>query len=304
MLDATNTSETTLETIRGVSPEEHRRMTAWLEGHIEGSKKKPVAEVVTMTPLLAQLLLTRNHENRPISRRNSDDLAADIANKRWEFNGESIVVSKSGKLLDGQHRCQQVVATGKPIETVVVFGPRDQARFTIDTGKSKTVSNFLSMKGKSYTHALGPAINYILQWREHGEIYRPTGAKSSSLLPTKAQIIAAADELAGIDASIEVTAGSMKTVKSHAVLAFCHFVFSRRLNRTTADEFMLKLIEGDGLRKGSPIHYCRNRLLNMGGEVRANARAELIFKSWNAWRIGNDMDGCRLSGGKLPKVER
>lgn len=304
MLDTTGNTEV-FETIRGVTPDEHKRAASWIEDHVDASKKKPSAEVVTLTPLLARLLLTRNTDNRPISRRNAEDLAADIANKRWEFNGESIVVSKNGKLLDGQHRCEQVVNTGKAIETVIVFGPRDQARFTIDTGKSKTVSNFLSMKGKLYTAALGPAINYALQWREHGRIVTGGGAGRGVQPPTKAQIIAAADELSGIDASVEVTSSSMKTVKSHAVLAFCHFAFSRRANRTLADEFMTKLIDGDGLRKGDPILYCRNRLIGMGRGVRADIRSELIFKCWNAWRNGQQVDHLKLSGaGKLPKVER
>lgn len=303
MLDKTTEKSTENQTILGVSYAEYHRTKAWLDERIEASKKKPSAEVVTLIPLLAKLLMPRNKNNRPVSKRNGSDIASDIANKRWMFNGESIVVSKAGNLLDGQHRCEQVIATNQPIETVIVFGPADEARFTIDTGKSKTVSNFLSMKGKLYAHALGPAINYILQYRQHGEILL-VGSNNVSKLPTKTQIIEAADELAGIDLSVEATAGSMKTIRSHSVLSFCHFVFTKRAGRAAADEFITKLIAGEGLRTGSPILYCRNRLYKMGRGVRANEKAELIFKCWNSWRRGESAGNYRLNSGALPKLER
>lgn len=302
MLDATSEITASNDTVFGAHKEEYRRMKAWLDGRIEASKSKPSAEVVTVTPLLARLLLGQNTGNRPISARNAADLASDIANKRFEFNGESIVVAKTGLLIDGQHRCLQVASTGKSIESVIVFGPREQARFTIDTGKSKTVSNFLAMKGKNYTHALGPAVNYLLQWRQHNEIF-VSGARGLQRA-TKIEILDAAEEIVGIEQSVEFTSGSMKTVKSHSVLAACHNTFWKRSSRAAADEFMLKLIEGDGLRKGDPILYCRNRLLAMGSGTRANARAELIIKCWNAWRTGAHLDHYRIVGGKLPKVER
>lgn len=288
--------------VLGASKEEYRRMKAWLDDRVEASKKKPSAEVVTVTPLLARLLLASNAGNRPISLRNANDLAADIANRRWEFNGESIVVAKSGVLIDGQHRCLQVVATNRSIESVIAFGPREQARFTIDTGKSKTVANFLAMKGKKYTHALGPAVSHYLLWQEHGLIPH-TGANAKQR-PTKAQVLAAADELHGFEGSIEATAECMKTIRGHAILAFCHFVFWKKAGKTTADEFMRKLIGGENLKRGDPIYYCRNRLLGMGRGSYTNARAEVIFKCWNAWRTGAGIDHIKISNGKLPKVEK
>lgn len=283
--------------------EERERMVEWLEQRIAASKKKPSAEVVTLTPVLAQLLLEEGHNpvNRPFSQRNSADIGADIANGRFEFNGESIVISNTGILLDGQHRCAQVVATGRSIETVMVFGPKEAARFTIDIGKSKTVSNFLAMKGRHYTGVLGAAVNYHLQWRKNGALLYGGGKN----YPTKSEILAAADELRGMDTSVEFTAPTMKSpVRSHAVLAFCHFVFWKKSGREAADHFILRLIEGDGLKRTDPILYCRNRLVKCGRSEPAGERAELIFKCWNAHRLGHSIDHVKLTGGALPKVER
>lgn len=120
-----------------IDPRVQERLRVWLDDHIAASKRKPNAEVVTLVPALAALLLERNPVNRPISKSNASELRQDVASDRFMFNGESIVVSDTGVLLDGQHRCKIVVDTGIPIETVIAFGPKEAARFTIDTGKVK-----------------------------------------------------------------------------------------------------------------------------------------------------------------------
>lgn len=290
---------TTAPVLTKAQTEERRRLNEWLDERILASKKEPSAEVVNLVPGLAQLLLEHNSVNRPLAVQNCRDLGSDIAGGRFEFNGESIVVSRTGVLLDGQHRCQQVVATGKPIKTVIVFGPKDEARFTIDIGKPKSVSNFLVMKGKHYSHVLAAVANFSLQWRNNGYISHGSAASR----PTKAEILAAAEETRGLDTSIEFTAPCMKTVRAHAVLAFCHHVFWKKAGREAADHFILRLIEGDGLKKGDPILYCRNRLLGMGREAFANARVELVFKCWNAHRRGHGIDHLKLGAASLPKVE-
>jgi hypothetical protein len=276
------------------------RMRVWLEERIARGKKNPIAEVVTLTPVLASLLLDRNSANRPISKTGKNEIKQDIANGRFVFNGESIIVSDTGILNDGQHRCINVLETGIPIQTVIVFGPKEETRFSVDSGKSKTVSNYLAMKGRKYTHILGAAVSFIVQWKSKG--YLNHGNEYTR--PSKQAILEASDQLRGIDGSVEFTAPAMKSVGSHAVLAFCHYAFWKASSRENADHFMTKLMEGDGLRKGDPILYCRNRLLGMGREAHAGVRAELVFKCWNAWRSGHTIDHFKMSGGKLPKLER
>lgn len=281
------------------SPAEINRMKIWLDERIAKGRKSPFAEVINLTPCLAALLLERNPVNRPISKVGKGEIRQDIANGRYIFNGESIIVSDTGVLNDGQHRCLNVVETGIPIQTVIVFGPKEESRFTVDTGKSKTVSNFLAMKGRKYTHILGAATGYILHWKQYGHVQI-----DGALRPSKQAILEACDAIKGIDTSVEFTAVGMKTVRSHAVLAFCHHAFWKASSRENADHFMTKLIEGDGLKKGDPILYCRNRLLGLGRGARAGTRAELVFKCWNAHRGGHSIDHFKMSGGKLPKIER
>jgi hypothetical protein len=278
---------------------DYLRTKEWLEDKIAQGKKKRFAEVVALTPLLAKLLLARNPSNRPISKLNALNLQRDIADEKFVFNGQSIVVSNTGILNDGQHRCEAVAQSGRTIETVMVFGADEEARFFTDLGKPKSAGNLLHMKGRKYASVLAASVSFYVQLQKFGTLYN-----SGTQTPSKATIIKAVEEMKGIEKSVEFTVDSVKTVRRHAVLAFCHFVFKRRADVETADEFILRLIDGDGLRRGSPIHYCRNRLLSMGRGYTARDCVEIIFKCWNAWRANATIDHLKLSGGRLPKLER
>lgn len=282
------------------SPTEVARMRIWLDDHIARGKKKTFPEVVTLTPVLASLLLEHNPVNRPISKRNKQVLKVDIANGKFALNGESIIVSDTGTLNNGQHRCEVVVETGIPIETIMVFGPKEETRFTIDTGKIKTPSNMLAMKGRKYTSVLASVANYVLQYKRSGSL-----ATSGAERGTTQEILEAADRYKGIDISVEFLSPTNAGIGSHAVLSFCHYVFWKASSRESADYFMTKLMDGDGLKKGDPILYCRNRLLGIARRDYALARAILVFKCWNAYRAEHAITSyVATSGTKLPKLER
>lgn len=281
-----------------VDPRVQERLRVWLDERIAAGKKKPIAEVVTLVPALAALLLERNPVNRPIGQHNLGHLKADVANGRFAFNGESIVVADTGNLIDGQHRCESVIETGIPIETVIVFGPKESARYTIDIGKPKTAANFLAMKGWSDNNNLAAAIGLLLQYRTHGQL----GSNYSR--PTKSEVVNAIDQFKGLQESVDFVAGAtVRKLGSRSCLAFCHFTFWKKTTRAEADEFMSSVIEGDGLRKGSPVYYCRERLRQMERGTRAETRAEIVFKCWNAWRRGESVNHLKLTG-ILPKVDR
>jgi hypothetical protein len=278
------------------TPTEIKRMEAWLDERIAKGKKEPHAEVVTLTPVLASLLLQRNINNRNIRRMNSEFIRNDIISDRWQFNGESIVISDTGILLDGQHRCDAVVQTGKSIRVSLVFGAEEEARFTIDIGSPKSAANFLHMKGFTDTNNMAAAIGLIVQYQKNGNV------SYGYVRPTKTEIINAVEELKGLQGSIDIVSGA-KVVGSRSCLAFCHYIFKKKAGVVAADEFIKKIVDGDGLRKGDPIYHCRERLIAMKGNTRVGDRAGIIFKAWNHWRLGESVTKIIIPA-KLPKLER
>jgi len=278
------------------SPAEIKRMEAWLDERVAKGKKTPFSEVVTLTPVLASLLLGRNTNNRNIMRMNGEAIRNDILAGRWMFNGESIVISDTGILLDGQHRCDAVTQTGMSIPVSLVFGAEEEARFTIDIGSPKSAANFLHMKGYKDCNNMAAAIALVIQYQKSGDI--PKGYSR----PTKTEIVQSVGELKGIQASIDFVSGA-RILGSRSTLAFCHYIFKKRSGAVVADDFMGRLIDGSGLRKGDPIYHCRERLIAMKGNSYVGDRARVIFRTWNHWRQGDTITKV-IAPSKLPKLER
>lgn len=300
MFDITDNNGNAENTKPIATPTELARMKVWLEEKVaRGKKDKGHAEFVTLTPALAHLLLQANVSNRKISQANSEAIRADILAGRWIFNGESISVSDTGRLLDGQHRCEAVIQTRVNIPVTISFGAPDEARFTIDIGKPKSAANFLHMKGYTDCNNLAATIALVLEYNNKDQ-----NLTLSRKAVSKTAVVTSVDELKGIQASVLISSGATKRgLGSRSTIAFCHYIFKKRAGVVAADEFISKLIDGDGLRKDSPIFHCRNRLLDLRGSTQAAMRAGIIFRAWNHWRNGESISKL-VAPKQLPKVER
>ncbi len=113
---------------------------------IESNIETGVAEI---TPELAREILEKyNKGNRPLKKDHVKKLASSLKNNEWMLNGEAIAFSKSGDLLDGQHRLTACVSSGKAFKTIVIKGIEgDDAFGTLDIGKSRTVTDLMSLQG-------------------------------------------------------------------------------------------------------------------------------------------------------------
>lgn len=103
--------------------------------------------IETITPAMASRMLEVNTSNRPIDRLALELYTHEMKSGRWENDGSPIRFSKSGILLDGQHRLHAVCKSGKSIEAIVIRGLDDEAFKTMDTGKKRGTSDALGIKG-------------------------------------------------------------------------------------------------------------------------------------------------------------
>lgn len=277
---------------------ETKRLRAWLAERI--NLGEPVSEVVTLTPALARLLLERNKENRPVSKTNLDRLKSDLNGGRYVFNGEAIIISSSGDLNDGQHRCMAVRETGKSLRTVMVFGPSRETRMTLDQGAQRSAGHYLGMAGFTSTNHLAGAANLVWQHRTYNRVSRnireyPTKTQLTEVVTTYRDIV---------DSLTFVSRAGSYVLGGRGFLAFCHWAMARANSRELADDFFEKLFSGAGLGVGSPILYCRNRLVELKGNPNIHHKAELMFRAWNAWRRGEPVKFIRITGTHFPDLER
>lgn len=83
---------------------------------------------ILLTPELARLLLERRVEGmqRPVIAAHVAFLTHAIKTEAWQpYNGDTICLSVSGKLIDGQHRCLAVLESEIAVETDIALAVPD-----------------------------------------------------------------------------------------------------------------------------------------------------------------------------------
>ncbi len=108
-------------------------------------------EIITQD--VAKEILNRNHENqRTIIPNRLKNLKRELLEGRWIFNGETIKITTTGKLIDGQYRLMAVAQTGVEIDTLVVRGiieTTEEGMSTMSTidSTSRTAKEALEIAG-------------------------------------------------------------------------------------------------------------------------------------------------------------
>ena len=119
---------------------------------------------VMMDPVQARRLLESNTHNRPLNRRVLDLYTRIMSDGGWTLNGETIKISPTGRLLDGQHRLAAICKSGVNVPLTIAQGVPESAMVTVDEGKPRTGADALVLAGATNTHRMAAAISMIIRW--------------------------------------------------------------------------------------------------------------------------------------------
>lgn len=247
--------------------------------------------IETITPDEAAKMLARNDANRPCDKRRAARIAGDIMRGDWKVNGDAIRISKTGRLLDGQHRLNAVIIANTPVQTFVVRGLEDSVFGTIDTNqKSRTAADVLAIRGyRGYTHlaAMARAVH----------IFNVSGkpiSGNTDHVPTVSQIEAIVQQSPGLQqAAIDVFRMRWcRQFMSTTLAGFCLYKF-RKDDERLANEFFNCVETGANLSAGSPIILLRNRLIsaktNRQETISRLYMYALTFKAYKLFRDGAEV---------------
>jgi hypothetical protein len=191
-----------------------------------------------------------------------------------------------------------VVAAKMPIKAILVIGPDRETRTTLDQGKNRLISDYLTMDGHAGAPILASAAYIAWQVEKYGFTTR-----SKDMRPTKAELMAFIASNGALERHVQrIPQYGVRKIGGRPVLAFCRWHFTKWSNPADAEDFIEALISGSNLERGDPILYVRNRLMEKSGLTVAE-RTELIIRGWNAHRRGERVSRIPILGGKLPDVE-
>src|ERR1700712_1414339 len=108
----------------------------------------PVVEVLDVSPSMAEEWLAKTPANRNIRRSAVDAYARDMLAGHWVLNGETVKISTTGHLLDGQHRLNAVVAAAVTVPMIVVSNIPAEVMATVDAGVKRTYADALRLQGE------------------------------------------------------------------------------------------------------------------------------------------------------------
>lgn len=124
---------------------------------------------INITPEVAGDMLANNYENnRRINPRAVRAIAADMRDGRFvSQNGQTIIVTKSGKLIDGQHRLSAIRDSGVSLTFLVAIVDDDEERvfYSIDCGKPRALNQFIKGANKTNVAALA-RVAYAIEYGE------------------------------------------------------------------------------------------------------------------------------------------
>lgn len=126
-----------------------------------------ISRVETITPVLAEEYLRHNTKNRQLRKNLVSFYAEQMRKGQWMLNGESIVFSEDGTLVDGQHRLAAVVEANLNVEMLVVKNVSPDSFATIDSGATRKIADTFYVKGiPNATHVASIIGKYLKLRRE------------------------------------------------------------------------------------------------------------------------------------------
>jgi len=251
---------------------------------------KITSKIVKVTPDIARNYLTNNDGNRNIIEAKVMSFTAQMTTGDWKLNGENIIIGKSGRMLNGQHRMLAVIESGKTIPMSFIFGIDESTFDTIDTGTARTAATALNMYGLTphFASMVASQIRTDMTIKHLGSLMQSRNVQShitpSAILTefeNDEDYRLAAEFVNGYPIKIRPIAGGQ--------LAFLAYRFFK-IDKAFSEEWLDGLITGSNLDASDYRLWIRNRLWRNTNSVRklkVNDKNFLIIKAWN-WARNNN----------------
>jgi len=240
---------------------------------------------VLVTPSYAKELLERNTNNRRVNDVTLNRYYRDIIENKWkEDTGECIKISKSKRILDGQHRLMAIVKANKSIYLHIIEDLDDSVFDVIDTGKSRSSTDTFKVKGVKNDNIIPSTITKYIAF-----------TKGKSKLDSRSELMSNSDILKIYENRENfwqlVAKKSMNWYGQFAKILTpsqfgALFAFFHDVSSKDAENFMNQLATGNDVTNIS-ISLLRTKLMNDKVSMKKmpqELRLALIIKSWNFYR--------------------
>lgn len=253
---------------------------AWLARKLEQGRKKRFPEDIDITPDIALAMLEKNEKNRFLRPAKVAQFKKMLLKGRFPWTHQGIAFDFEGRLFDGQHRLEAVVASGKTANMHVLFGCDPDTFQYVDYGTSRTAADLMYIAGDKYASLRAAVVKkeYIFE----------TGSKESQ--PPQGTL--EYSKTFPQDILDEACKWGMKGAKitSQRAVAGAYFrIATHTKHPDLLEEFWHKFVTGEELKSKDPILQVRELLFQKptfdarsGGDI-ATKEVAAIIQAWNRW---------------------
>jgi len=247
-------------------------------------------KTISLTPELAQELLTQNKSNRPVRPRRVDELVKIIEQGKWKHTHQGIAIDSNGILQDGQHRLLAVVKSGITITIELSTDCYPDSFDSIDTGSVRSRTDALTLVGIPLvvSRIVAATIPWVYSYGEGRAL-----SNKSPFSISNSESLDFIDKNPVVIKSGEFTASmpSKGKLLQSSITSFLHFEISKR--NSNAEEFLKELLV-DGCTTNPMILEMRRLLLTHVTGVRKLPesvickRCIVAYNRWNGSKEFSD----------------
>jgi hypothetical protein len=263
-----------------------------------------------ITPTRAKELLDTNHENnRKIKPAVVQSYKRQMEKGLWRTNtGEGIKIALTGKLINGQHRLEAIIAYGKPVEMLVFRGIPEESMTCIDDGVKRSLTDAMMINGKAVPNqsSINGALSCLITLYNCSELDRHYSAMTGARRNSTSELLQFYDALPGFTEVAAQFFTKFKYTKVGRVLPLGIALSMYYLFKDLDEELVFSIFKSfesgipmDDLREASPIYHACER-------SRRARELKIRVQPWDhiqtfLWVLEKSMGKKKANG--LPKFE-
>jgi hypothetical protein len=266
---------------------------------------------VEMTPTLATKLLEGNTNNRRLNPRHVKSLAAAFADGEYLFDGTPVRLSKTGEVLDGQHRLEAIRSSGVTVPMLLIDDLDPAVQLVLDTGRPRSFVDFLDIHEVTNAHNTASATKLLWHY-DRGHMQADGASWSYRAKTTNAQLWAFYQQHRDeVGEAIKQADAVVKLLRASPSAIAVGYIVLSRIDQDDADHFYAQLAHGipQGPQVAALAKSFNTRRVR--GDIRRLTQQEqlaLLFKTWNLYRRGGQVQTVvwrrgGKSGEKFPTPE-
>lgn len=272
----------------------------------ENSKPRHFVETKLVTPEEAENLLLQADNSDFVNRRLNEERVAHfvkvIQNGDWVDSNDMICLDENNILINGYHRINAIKKSGIPIWVTMKSGMDRDCFKEMDTGKKRSASDMLSIKGRKNASTLARALKLYYLYKMRGIKIFENSFEFHAIVSNN-EIDRLDDQHPKLGDSVTYVRNLLQLQKllPSGFLAFAHYLLvTKHMTWGPVNNYFEGLNKDGDHDRESPVNLLRNKLiedkLSIGAyRLELKGKIALFIKCWNYTLEGQKIKILRYS---------